>query len=791
MDELEKEMKARVRAEGQDTDRITGNIVYGEFIHKTSRPVDGVPDPHLHAHCFVFNATYDSEEEFWKAGQFGGLKRDAPYYEAAFHARFALKLKALGYEIEKQRKLWDLAGISKETRDKFSNRTRQIEQVAKEKGIDSAKGKDKLAALTRESKKTKLTPIEINEKWHDRLTGEEWEGLLALKNNPDLQQKVNERFTAEKAMKYALSDIFERSSVCSEKTLRATALKYGVGNVTVEEIRRQTFQAGILKTQDEEGQVLVTHQRILDEEKQMIHFTKEGMGKWKPLNPTWIIQDERVLSSPEQSKALLHICQSSDRVIAVAGQAGTGKTTMMTESVEAIKKGGHEVFVFAPSSSASRGVLRGEGFKNAQTIEYLLTNPELQSQLQDQVIWVDEAGLLGSPSMNRIFQLAQEKNCRVILSGDSGQHHSVQRGDALRILENYAELKPAKLTEIFRQKNNEKYKKVVTLVRNKEIKEAIRTLDEMKSLLEIKDDTKRVQVLSKTYLEKSANQASVLIVSPTHAESDAVTSAIRSALKEKGALAKEDQNVLRLHNLSLKTAEKLDPRYYEKGMVVKFHQNKEGIKRGELWEVSNIDRNTGEIRIKNGKKEAILPVQEPKHFQVYLRKSLALSIGDQIRITENSYSKEKGRLNNGDIRKVTGFSKEGEIILDDKYTLPQGSGNLAYGYCVTSHSSQGKTVDCVIVAESEDSLPAASLEQFYVSLSRGRHNAYVFTHNAEKLIKAVERMDQRKSAHDLYKDPSSQNEKKTKQTPPHLKNPIFSRVPSKVQKQTEIELENR
>lgn len=45
MREMESEMKTRVRRKGQDTDRTTGNMVWAEFIHTTSRPVDGVPDP--------------------------------------------------------------------------------------------------------------------------------------------------------------------------------------------------------------------------------------------------------------------------------------------------------------------------------------------------------------------------------------------------------------------------------------------------------------------------------------------------------------------------------------------------------------------------------------------------------------------------------------------------------------------------------------------------------------------------------------------------------------------------
>src|SRR5271154_5297038 len=69
MREIEAEMKTRVRKRGKDEDRVTGNMVWAEFIHTTSRPVDGIPDPQLHAPCFVFNSTWDPEEKRWKAGQ--------------------------------------------------------------------------------------------------------------------------------------------------------------------------------------------------------------------------------------------------------------------------------------------------------------------------------------------------------------------------------------------------------------------------------------------------------------------------------------------------------------------------------------------------------------------------------------------------------------------------------------------------------------------------------------------------------------------------------------------------
>jgi conjugative relaxase-like TrwC/TraI family protein len=66
MKEMESEIKARVREKEADHDRATGNAVWTRFDHLVTRPIDGLPDPHLHAHVYVFNLTRDGER--WKAG---------------------------------------------------------------------------------------------------------------------------------------------------------------------------------------------------------------------------------------------------------------------------------------------------------------------------------------------------------------------------------------------------------------------------------------------------------------------------------------------------------------------------------------------------------------------------------------------------------------------------------------------------------------------------------------------------------------------------------------------------
>ena len=84
MREMETEMKTRIRRDYRNEDRITGNFLYAEFIHTTARPVDGIPDPHLHAHCFTFNTTYDPIEERFKAARDSGCVRLVPRIEKEF-----------------------------------------------------------------------------------------------------------------------------------------------------------------------------------------------------------------------------------------------------------------------------------------------------------------------------------------------------------------------------------------------------------------------------------------------------------------------------------------------------------------------------------------------------------------------------------------------------------------------------------------------------------------------------------------------------------------------------------
>lgn len=173
MREIEAEIKTRVRSGGRMEDRTAGAAVWAEYTHLTARPVAGRIDPHLHSHCFVYNAVFDPEEGRWKAGQFRDLKRDAPRFEQAFHDRFAQNLAALGYPIEQTGRRWEIAGIGRPTIEAFSGRAHQVEAFAERSGIADAKARDGIAARTRERKRSDAGMDELRREWAARLTGRE------------------------------------------------------------------------------------------------------------------------------------------------------------------------------------------------------------------------------------------------------------------------------------------------------------------------------------------------------------------------------------------------------------------------------------------------------------------------------------------------------------------------------------------------------------------------------------------------------------------------------------------
>jgi conjugative relaxase-like TrwC/TraI family protein len=711
MGEVEREMKARVRKRGSDYDRDTGNIIWTDFLHTTSRPINGEPDPQLHIHAVVFNATYDREESQWKAGQFGGIKADGPYFQAVFRARLANQLQDLGYELKAAKGDFEIVGVPKRAVKEFSRRTDLIEKLAGHLGVTRPETKAKLGATSREKKTKGLTWDDLLERWSDRLAPEELAAIKETVTGADTPLAREER-DAE-AVSYAVSHLTERRSVVDQRAVVTEALKFDPTAVTPEGIVRELARPGLIRRQMGDRTMLST-QGVLSEEKRLLAFAKEGRGRYRPLSPprkgkpdpaTPAVSGQPLTAS--QRAAYDHILTSPDRLMVVRGVAGSGKSTLLQAVMPRVEV---PWVILAPTAAASRGVLRRDGFKEADTLATFLNSKDAQHKVKGGLIVLDEASLAGSHDMARLIHAAEQLNARVLLLGDRRQHKSVSRGDVLALIEDKAGLPVVEVSEIKRQSGQ--YKAAVELLARGNVAAGFDRLDAMGWVKEPENVTASI---ADDYLAAVRDEKSALVVSPTHAAGDAVTAEIRARLRQDERLKGDDREFTRLVPLHYTAPQLAEAKKHpEEGVVY-------------------------------------------TRFGAYRRDTLGVAEGDLLRTTNMIKDASGKRIDNGSVMTVTGFTSNGDIRVKtangSDRILAADVGHLTHGYVVTSHAAQGKTVDRVLIDMTAANFPAVGKEQFYVSVSRGRQQATVFTDHKPELRDAIERTDTRLLASDLVRKP--------------------------------------
>jgi hypothetical protein len=150
------------------------------------------------------------------------------------------------------------------------------------------------------------------------------------------------------------------------------------------------------------------------------------------------------------------------------------------------------------------------------------------------------------------------------------------------------------------------------------------------------------------------------------------------------------------------------------------------------------------VRRPDGTEIDFIPASAPASFDVGQARELKVASGDWLLLQAN-HGKEFINGERVQVREI----RDGRIALTDGRVLPSTFNTFTHGYAVTSHSSQGKTVDNVLLVASSRSFAAVNREQFYVSISRGRERCQVFTDDAELLARRVTDSHERQAAVEL------------------------------------------
>ena len=733
--ELETFAATRIRKKGvENRDRVTGNLVAASFVHDSSRALD----PQLHTHFTVFNATFDERERCWKALQARGMYDAIRYGTAVYRNELAKRVQQIGYRIQPAKHGFAIEGVNDGVLKQFSKRAQQRDAVVKEmeEKLGRKLSNDEISHAVHQSREKKVKGIstaEVRERQLSQLSDDERQSLQTLRASARTSRPPQIALVENQALNHAVAHVFERKSVVPEHELLNVALSHRLGDVDLPALKASVkSSADLVKT--ERG---FSTPQILATELDLIQTVNAGCDAVAPLHPgykpaDWLGEDQR--------RAIYHVLRTSDRITGLRGLAGSGKTTALRELVAACKEAHVEPLFCAPTAAAT-DVLRKEGFEAVTLQSLLLTKPALSAR---QLVVLDEAGAVGIDDMRRLFEMARD--ARIVLSGDTGQHASVARGDALRILERHSDFKSGQLTAIRRQRKTE-YRKAVELAAQKRTVEAFAQLERMGAVAEFSDGELHASA-AKSYLKALDENKSALLVAPTWNEIEVVTEKVRAELKSSGRLVGEEKEFQVFDSLSWTEAQKRDARQYCPGMAIHFHRRGHGFEKGETVQVVAVENDSLKIQHTDGS-ENFFPLDAGfVSFDVGEKRKLKVAAGDNLLLQSNWNKK----IINGELVEVKAIQGD-SVLLADGRVIPAEYRTFTHGYAVTSHAAQGKTVDEVLVVASSRSLPAINQEQFYVSISRGRERCQVFTDDAELLrshvthssarLAAVEAMPQR------------------------------------------------
>jgi ATP-dependent exoDNAse (exonuclease V) alpha subunit len=404
--------------------------------------------------------------------------------------------------------------------------------------------------------------------------------------------------------------------------------------------------------------------------------------------------------------------------------------------------------------------LERDGFTNVQTVSALLARRDLS---RDCVLIVDEAGQIGGKQMHTLLRLAQENHARVILSGDTRQHGAVEASDALRAIEKYSGLEPVELTNIRRQnpalaesveeqERIKEYREAVAEARDGKVAQSFDRLDKLNAIEQCTVANQHERIAAR-FLKLTSENQSCVVVSQSWNEIHKVNDEIRAALKREGLIGKTETMVTALLPVDLTDAQKRDPRFYSDDRVLVFNRDVADFKAGESAELIFVG--DGHLIAVNDKGMGNILFKDLDKVTICQEKEMALSPGDKLQLKANGQSIEGEKLANGELVTVKAVQADGRIALEDGRTLDKDFRLFVRGYAVTSYAAQGKSVDHVLFSDSAVKA-ATNMQQWYVTISRGKKGVHIFTCDKEELRENIMRAGDRPLAMDAEQTDASQ-----------------------------------
>ncbi len=773
LDALERQTQARMG--GNKPPVTTEKWIAASFLHDTARPVEigpatgekvQYPAPHLHTHTVVFNLTAEITGQA-RSLQSKALFEAQSFGTAVYRAEMAIRLKELGYEVTQNEKgAPEIQGFSKEYLAAESLRSAGIKERLEQLGLSGRRAEEIIAHQDR-GKKLNLTKEELRalHQAHGQQFGNEAQHAVDEARRRGKATEGARTIGAREAVSFAIRRLSEREAVFDHFQVARDALNYGQGHLRLRDVEANIVSRRTIHERDLGGGkdlLMVDHYRtyspgaryttpqMLAMERATISIVRNGIGTSSPIAPGVTKEEISSARTPDghrlnnaQQAAVWNVLTTEDRVIGLQGVAGSGKTTSLRLIRELAGTQGYESRGLAPTSGAAKA-LREAGVESETLQRHLRREPAAQEK--PRLYFLDESSLSSTRHMHD-FLVRIRHDDRVLLTGDTRQHQSIDAGRIFDQLQT-AGMTTHHLNHIVRQQNNPELLAAVKHLAEGNVRGALELFESQGRIHEVKHRRDRFAEMARDYAK---SPETTLVVSADNQSRVEINQAIRHQLRLEGQLGPDRYSlpILVARQDLTKEDHKIASSYHA-GDVVRYGRRNEsiGFLKGDCSTVVGRDtvNNVVVVQRHSDGQEIRYDPSLVRGGQLYAQQERSFAAGERIQLTINW--KEKG-LANRQLGTIESLDVQGNVVVrmdEHNRRVPwqiQSMRHLDYGYTITSYSSQGATMDRVLIhVDTGDSRVRALNDKTmaYVAGSRGRNDLQLYTDNQADLEPTLNRV---------------------------------------------------
>lgn len=687
----------------QEGRRSATNMIAASYRHSTNRELE----PQLHEHVVIANMGTDS------AGTVRALQGKELFAHATTagylaEAEMQNHCNRLGIAwTDTHRGIANVIGVPSEAIRAMSTRREQILNLTAELGADSAHARQKAALSTRASKDASVDPTQLRTQWAKRLAANGFgPDQLVVATNAEPARAWTDADTARLDRHLAGSKgVTEQRAIFDRRDVIQTIVDHVGGRLSGDGVehhadrwlhtsaaiplsqvapdkndRNRSLGLGVDGTTYTTPTMVTLETAISDGYRRGQdagaasvegHHIETAIASWETSTGHKLGDD--------QVEMVRSICGSGDRFQAVVGPAGSGKTAALEVAARAWESAGFEVIGAAVNGTAAEVLQRSTGV-SSRTVAGLVTRLDTADRpiiTERTVVLVDEASTLGNRQHARLVHHVTQAGAAMRTIGDPAQHGAVEAGGMwAHLVQQHAERTP-RLTENRRQsiETMADIRMANVDYRSGRIAEAIGRLESNQRIVTASTSGELLdQLAADWYVDrKTSPDSSSRMVAEHHRERRALNTRAQALLSAEGHL---DGPGTRIGDET-------------------FHVGDEVIARAPNRSLHPAEDSTAYVR--NGTVGTVTAIDNTPGVETL----------------------------------TVDFEHRGPITVPHDWLTaelrPGIIGGLTPAYAVTSHAAQGDTYRAGRIIATD----TASTEAVYVGLTRGSHDARIYTVRSE------------------------------------------------------------